>query len=317
MQLSLTILGSSSALPLSNRFPSCQFITLSNRHFLIDCGEGAQMQLRKNKIGFSRLNHIMISHLHGDHIYGLLPLLTTMHLLDREKEVHIYAPAELENNLYENLRLSNSRLRYPVIFHALNMKEKSLIYEDKAVKVTSFPLKHSLPCCGFFFEEKPRLRKIRKEKIMNLGIPGPEIKQIQNGADWISAEGKIVLNQELTADPLPSLSYAYCTDTLPLKQLPEYLGKAPDVLYHEATFMDQHKARARQTKHSTARQAGKMAKSVKAQYLLIGHFSTRYTELEPLLEEAKEEFEHSYLALENLTYVLKSGKKLSPIVEPD
>lgn len=311
MQLSLTILGSSSAIPLSNRFPSCQFLNLSDRHFLIDCGEGAQIQLRKNGIGFSRINHIMISHLHGDHFYGLLPLLATMHLLDRQKEVHIYAPPELENSLYENLRLSHSKLRYPLIFHPLNMKKKEIIYEDKAVKVSSFPVKHSLPCCGFFFEEKPRLRKVIIEKLDDLGISGPDIKKIKEGADWQKEDGQIILNEQLTMDPPPPLSYAYCSDTAPLLNLHELLGEKPDILYHEATFMDQHEDRARQTKHSTARQAGVIAQQVHATYLLLGHFSTRYQDLEPLLKEALEEFENSFIAEDNWTYVLKSGKKLS------
>lgn len=310
MDLSLTILGSSSALPLSNRFPSSQYLSISDRHFLIDCGEGTQMQLRRNRIGFSRINHIMISHLHGDHIYGLLPLLTTMHLLDRHKELHIYAPEELEQNLYQNLKLSHAKLRFEVIFHSLNMKERELIYDDQRINVYSIPLKHSLPCCGFLFEEKERPRKVLKEKLKNYGISGPEVKKIQQGYDWETTSGDRISNSDLTTDPLPPLSYAYCSDTAPVENLSELLQTSPDLLYHEATFMDEHSARARQTKHSTARQAGKVAKGVGAQYLLVGHFSTRYNDLEILREEAQEEFEEAYLARENWTYVLKSGKKL-------
>lgn len=310
MDLSLTILGSSSALPLSNRYPSAQYLSISDRHFLIDCGEGTQMQLRRNRIGFSRINHIMISHLHGDHIYGLLPLLTTMHLLDRHKELHIYAPVELEENIEQNLRLSHSKLRFEIVFHSLNMQERELIFEDQRLKVTSIPLKHSLPCCGFLFEEKQRPRKVLKNKLSEYGINGPEVRKIQQGEDWESTAGERIANHELTADPLPPLSYAYCSDTAPVAGLADLLQTKPDLIYHEATFMDEHSARARQTKHSTARQAGEAAQRVGARYLLVGHFSTRYDNLELLLEEAKQEFEQTYLALENWTYVLKSGKKL-------
>ena len=317
MDLSLTILGSSSALPLSNRFPSSQYLTISDRHFLIDCGEGTQMQMRRNRIGFSRINHIMISHLHGDHVYGLLPLLTTMHLLDRHKDLHIYAPAELEQNISSNLKLSHSHLRFKVIFHSLNMKKPTLIYDDTRVKVTSFPLKHSLPCCGFLFEEKDRPRKLIKEKLAQYGIAGPEVKKIQQGKDWETADGKQISNHILTTDPPPPLSYAYCSDTAPVNKLAELLRTSPDLLYHEATFMDEHKARAAQTKHSTARQAGVVAKSVGAGYLLVGHFSTRYDDLEELRKEAQQEFANTYLALENWTYVLKSGKKLECEYKPE
>ena len=310
MQLSLTVLGSSSALPLSNRFPSSQFLTLSNRHFLIDCGEGAQMQLRRNRIGFARINHIMISHLHGDHIYGLLPLLTTLHLLDRQKELHIYAPAELEKNIEDNLRLSHARLKFPLIFHPLNMAERDLIYEDKAVRVFSFPMRHSLPCCGFLFEEKPRPRKVIKDQVVKHGIPGPEVKAIKEGGDWENDEGEVIPNDQLTRDAEKSLSYAYCSDTAYLPNLPELLGLEPDVLYHEATFRDEHARRASQTKHSTARQAGMAARNSGAKNLLVGHFSTRYENLDDLRDEAREEFDNSYLALENWQYVLKSGEKL-------
>lgn len=268
------------------------------------------MQLRRNRIGFSRINHIMISHLHGDHIYGLLPLLTTMHLLDRHKELHIYAPEGLEDNIQQNLRLSHTSLRFEVVFHPLNMKKRELIFEDQRVKVYSIPLKHSLPCCGFLFEEKERPRKVLKDKLSAYGISGPEVKKVQQGEDWKTAGGERIANEELTTAPLPPLSYAYCSDTAPVANLPELLQTKPDLIYHEATFMDEHSARAKQTKHCTARQAGEAAARVGARYLLVGHFSTRYDDLELLRDEAKEEFEQTYLALENWTYVLKSGKKL-------
>lgn len=310
MELSVTVLGSSSAIPLSGRNPTSQFITISNRHFLVDCGEGTQVQLRRNKIGFGRINHILISHLHGDHFYGLLPLLNTLHLLDRHKEIHIYGPSDLEGSIYHILKLSRATLRFPIRFYPLNMKERDLIYEDKAVKVHSFPVKHSLPCCGFLFEEKPRPRNFKKQVLEKYSIPVAEIRQIKQGSDWMDESGNIMPNAELTTDPLPPLSYAYCTDTAPISNLEELLQLEPDLLYHEATFTEEHAARAAKTKHSTALQAAQVAKSVEAKHLLIGHFSVRYEDLEVLVREAQSEFKDTHLALEGNTYSLKDPTKL-------
>ncbi|MDZ7849037.1 MAG: ribonuclease Z [Owenweeksia sp.] len=310
MVLNLRVLGSSSALPLSNRFPSAQFLTIANRHFLIDCGEGTQMQLRRNRIGFGRINHIFISHLHGDHFYGLLPLLTSLHLLDRHKELHLYGPPALEQGVYDLLKLSGARLRYPLTFHALDMQQRQRVYDDKAVSVFSFPLKHSLPCCGFLFQEKPRPRNMRKDMIEKHKIPVAEIRQIKGGANWEDEEGNSISNAELTTPPAPPLSYAYCTDTLPMSELASLLQCKPSLLYHEATFTEEHRERARKTKHSTALQAAKVARSVEAGHLLLGHFSIRYKERDTLLQEARNLFPNSWLAEENSDFSLKEPEKL-------
>ncbi|AEV31438.1 ribonuclease Z [Owenweeksia hongkongensis DSM 17368] len=310
MELKVQILGSSSAIPLSGRNPTAQFVTIASRHFLVDCGEGTQIQLRRNRIGFSRIEHILISHLHGDHFYGLVPLLSTLHLLDRQKEVHIYGPPELEKGIYDLLALSHAKLRYPLVFHPLNMKEPDLVYEDKGIKVHSFPLKHSLPCCGFFFQEKPKPRKFIKEALAKYSIPNAEIRQIKQGADWEDENGNIVPNHELTTDAPASLSYAFCTDTKPIKQLRKLLPDAPDLLYHEATFSEDLKDRAKQTKHSTAKQAAEIAQLVEAKHLIIGHFSVRYDEFDELLQEAKAVFPKTHIAVEKTTFKLQSSEKL-------
>lgn len=310
MELSVQILGSSSAIPLSDRNPTSQFVTIASRHFLVDCGEGTQIQLRRNRIGFSRIDHILISHLHGDHFYGLVPLLSTLHLLDRHKEVHIYGPPELEKGVYDILALSKAKLRYPLVFHALDMKEPAIVYEDKGVTVHSFPLKHSLPCCGFYFQEKPKPRKFIKEALEKYSIPAAEIRQVKQGADWEDENGNIIPNTELTTDAPPSLSYAFCTDTKPVKNLPELLPGSPDLLYHEATFTEELKDRAKQTKHSTAKQAAEIAQLVGAKHLMVGHLSVRYDDPTVILDEARAVFPQTYLALEKNTFRLQSPEKL-------
>ena len=315
MEISLKILGANSAIPLSGRNPTSQFLTISNRHFLIDCGEGTQVQLRRNGVGFGRINHILISHLHGDHFYGLVPLLSTLHLLDRHKEIHIYAPPALEQGIYDLLKLSHATLRFTIVFHALDMKERALVYEDKAVTVHSFPLRHSLPCCGFLFTEKERPRNIRKDALEKYSIPTAEIRQIKQGKDWTDEKGELIENAKLTTAPLKSLSYAYCTDTSPVSNLSELIGLNPDILYHEATFTEEHAKRAKQTKHSTAKQAAEMGISVGTKNLLIGHFSVRYDDLNELLNEAKAVFPNTYLAQEGYTFNLKSKRPLS-IIKP-
>ncbi len=310
MQLSVTVLGSNSAVPTANRNPTSQFVTLANRHFLVDCGEGTQVQLRRNKVGFGRINHILISHLHGDHIFGLVPLLTSLHLLDRKKEMHIYGPPDLERFIDLSLDISGAKLKFPITFHPLHFDGKELIFEDKAVQVFSVPLQHSLPVCGFLFLEKERPRHFRKEVLEEHSIPFSEIKHIKRGADWTNENGQVIPNQKLTTPPSPPLSYAFCTDTLPLENLPELLGIQPDLLYHEATFADEHLARAKKTSHSTASQAAAIAKKCGVAHLLIGHFSIRYEELDTLLNEAKSIFSKTHLANENTVFKMTKRESL-------
>ncbi|HAD96190.1 MAG TPA: ribonuclease Z [Cryomorphaceae bacterium] len=312
-RLELTILGASSAIPLANRNPTSQFLTLASHHFLIDCGEGTQVRLRENNIGFSRIDKIFISHLHGDHFFGLAPLLSTLHLLDRQKEIHIYSPKGLKEVIHAQMKLQGSWLKYPVIFHNLNPNEEEVIFEDERVSVKAFPLRHSIPCFGFWFREKERPRKMLKSAIEQYSIPVTEIRQIKKGSDWVDEQGNLIPNRDLTESPAASLSYAYCTDTSPLEHLNQFID-SPDLLYHEATFMEEHAERAAQTYHSTARQAASVAKSVNARQLMVGHFSIRYNDLNPLLDEAKEVFPNTILAKDGQTYALRSShEELVPL----
>ena len=305
-ELQLTILGSSSAIPVSNKFPTSQFLTIADRHFLIDCGEGTQVRLRQNNIGFGRVNHIMISHLHGDHFYGLVPLLSSLHLLDREDDMHIYAPEGAQEAVESLLKNTGGRLRFSLVFHDLNENAKAKIYDDDAVEVYSFPVEHGMPCFGFYFQEKERPRNMRKDKLQEYSIPVAEIRQIKRGADWKDEEGNIIPNEELTLPPVPPLAYGFCTDTLPLDLSKYFYGV--DLLYHEATFKEEHLERAKKTRHSTASQAAKVAINCKARYLLLGHFSARYRELDELLEEARVVFPKAYLAEEDHYFKLQSTR---------
>lgn len=305
MELEVCILGASSALPMVGRNPTSQFVTLANRHFLIDCGEGTQVQLRKNHIGFSRVNHIFISHLHGDHFFGLLPLLSTLHLLDRHKKIHLYCPEPLKEIIQTQMKLSNAWFRYPIHYHYLK-SGKQLLFEDNKVEVYSFPLKHSIDCWGFLFQEKSRQYNMKHSALKKYNIPVAEIRQIKQGADWTDENGTVIPNDALTTEGPPSLSYAYCTDTAPLAHLSDFFT-APDLLYHESTFTEAHSERAKQTNHSTAKQAAEVARSVDARHLLLGHYSTRYHDLAPLYTEAREIFPAVLLSKENHLYKIKAG----------
>lgn len=306
--LSVTILGSNSAIPIGHRSPTAQFLTIANRHFLLDCGEGTQVKLRRNNIGFGRINHIFISHLHGDHIYGLVPLLSSLHLLDRRKEMHLYGPAPLEQFVYTTLKVSQSKLRFPLVFHPIAKGESKRVYEDEALTVEAFPQDHSVACHGFRFQEKTRPRNMRKDALEKHQIPVAEIRKIKQGADWTNEKGETIPNELLSTAGLPPCSYAFCTDTAPvLANVPHIKGV--DLLYHEATFMDEHSERASETRHSTAKQAATIAHKAGVGHLLLGHFSTRYRDLSGLLQEGQSIFDKSNLALEDHTYTLhrKSG----------
>lgn len=305
--LSLSILGANSAIPLSNRSPTAQFLSIADEHFLIDCGEGTQVKLRQHRIGFGRINHILISHLHGDHFYGLIPLLTSLQLLDRRQSLHIYGPANLEVIIRTFLEQSAAKIQYPLEFHALDPERKSTFYESKSLKISSFPLKHSLPCFGFLFEETERPRKMRKDVLDELSIPVAEIRKIKGGADWHSKEGKHYSNSYLTEAAPQAFSYAYCTDTLPIKHLHRYF-KSVDLLYHEATFMAKDQERAKQTTHSTTLQAAEIANLVDARYLLIGHFSARYRSFEQLVNESRQIFKKTYEAKEGYRFSLERDR---------
>lgn len=297
----VTILGCSSALPAFGRYPSSQLVHIAGRYFLIDCGEGTQMQLRRFSLKFQRIDHIFISHLHGDHYLGLPGLMASMHLLGRTEPLELYADEGLNEILQINNRHSHTVLKYPVHFHSLDFSESKLVFEDEKVKISTLILKHSIQCCGFVFEEKQRPRKLIKEKIEELRIPIASLEALKSGDDYTAPDGVVIPNIELTTDPLPPRKYAYCSDTIYNKDLLAQLQNA-DLIYHESTFMEDMRTRADQTMHSTAKDAANMAKEAGAKRLLLGHFSARYKDLNPLLEEARSVFPQSYLAQEGEKY---------------
>jgi ribonuclease Z len=293
----VTILGCSSALPAFGRYPSSQLVQVASRYFLVDCGEGTQMQLRRYSLKFQRINHIFISHLHGDHYLGLPGLLSSMHLLGRTEPLYIYADEGLNQILEANNKYSHTTLRFPMHFQALDFSEPKLLFEDEKVKISTLILKHSIDCCGFIFEEKERPRKLIKGKMEELKIPIPSYETLKLGQDYVTPEGVVIPNVELTTDPMPTRKYAYCSDTIYNKDLLPQLNNA-DLIYHEATFMEDMRQRADQTMHSTAKDAANIAKEANVKRLILGHFSARYKDLNLLLDEARSIFPATYLAQE-------------------
>lgn len=295
MKFEVTILGCGSSTPSLLRNPAAQLINIRENYFLVDCGEGTQLQLRKYKIRFQRINHIFISHLHGDHYLGLIGFLQSLHLLGRKNELHIYANAQLEELIQLNLKVSNSSLHYPLIFHPLKYNNPEIIFEDHQVEVETVLLKHRIPCCGFIFREKQKPLAINPEKLAQYKIPVALLPGIKLGQNYITPEGKIIPNSEITFQRAKSYSYGYCSDTAYDENIIPGL-KNIDVIFHESTFVNEHATRAKDTFHSTARQAAEIAKKANAGKLVLGHFSVRYKSTDKFLSEAKEEFENTELA---------------------
>jgi len=295
VNFSVTILGSGAALPTKNRMPSAQYVNCNNRHFLIDCAEGTQLQLRKYKINFQKISHVFISHLHGDHYFGLVGLLSTMNLLGREKELTIFGPSELEELINPMLQFGGSRLSFAVYFVRLNMTDEATIYEDEIVEVHSFPMDHKIPTCGFLIKEKPKLLKINPQKITEYDLKIEHFKALQNAQDIILETGEICKYQELTLPRQKALSYAYCSDTKKSLAISKNISGAT-VLYHEATFLIKDQKRANLTTHSTTKDAAEIAIDAKVQKLLVGHISSRYKTNEEHLKELKQIFSNSEVA---------------------
>ncbi len=289
MLFRVTILGSSSALPTSERFPTAHLLNVNERFFLIDCGEGTQMQLRKFRIRLGKIHHIFISHLHGDHTFGLFGLLSSFSLLGREEPLHIFGPGGLEEMVLDHLKFFQNDLGFELYFHRIQCRRPALIHEDRHIEVHSLPMIHRIPTCGFLFREKTREKNILKEKISEYKIPIKNIVEIKQGADFIMPDGSIIPNSELTLPPPVPRSYAYCSDTRPNKKN-IHLLKDVDLLYHEATFAHEDASLAHETFHSTARQAAELAAEAGAGKLIIGHFSSRYKDISLLEAEAREIF---------------------------
>lgn len=299
--MKLTILGSSSALPTSERYPSAHVLNAHERLFLIDCGEGTQMQLRKSKIRIAKINHIFISHLHGDHVFGLYGLLSTFSLMGRENPIHLYAPENYDKMLRSHLSDFDINLSFEINFIPLSGKEPKVILDDKYLTVTSFPLKHRVPAYGFLFREKPSDRNMIKECIEKYSIPPVRIPAIKKGEDFVTADGSVIKNEDLTSPPRVPLSYAYCSDTKYFKRLAEFV-KDVTLLYHEATFDRTKDDLAKTTGHSTTIDAAVTALDSGARTLVIGHFSARYKDVGPLVEEARTVFPETYAAIDGKTF---------------
>jgi ribonuclease Z len=303
LSLNLTILGSSGALPAIGRFPTSQYLEIQNRHFLIDCGEGAQIQLARLQISIHKIDHIFISHLHGDHYLGLMPLLFSMHLHKRTTDLHLYSPPGLDEIITLQLKHSKSVLNYKIIFHPFTPTKIQTLFEDEALTVETIPLIHKLDCAGFLFKEKIKPRRINKEKLVE-GIKLQQIVALKTGVDISDDEGNLLYkNEDFTLPPRPSLSYAYCSDTAFNETMIDQIAHV-DLLYHEATFMHTDLNKAVETKHSTATQAAEIAKRAKVKKLIIGHFSARYKDLNMLLHEARAYFSNTELATEGTTFTL-------------
>jgi len=297
----LTILGSSSALPTSERYPSAHVLNVHERLYLIDCGEGTQMQLRRNKIRFGKINHIFISHIHGDHVFGLYGLLSTFSLMGRTLPLHLYAPENYREILLSHLADFDIHLNYEIDFTALGGKDPLKILDDKHLTVTSFPLKHRVPSFGFLFREKPPDRNIIKESIEKYKIPVSRIPAIKKGADFISSDGEVIRNDDITIPGPDPRSYAYCSDTRYFKRLASFV-KGVNLMYHEATFDDSLGQLAKTTGHSTSSDAARSAKEAGAETLIIGHFSARHKDISLLVEEARKIFPRTLPAIDGTTF---------------
>ena len=295
----VNILGCGSALPTTRHNATSQVVNIREKLFMIACGEGTQVQLRKSRLKFSRLNHIFISHLHGDHCFGLMGLISTFGMLERTADLHIYSHPDLKVLLNPHLDFFCKGMPYKVIFHDINPAERSIIYEDRSLTVETVPLRHRLPTCGFLFREKPTPNHIIREMTDFYKVPLYMMNRIKNGEDFVTDDGSVIPNSRLTTPSDPPRSYAYCSDTSYIPYITEQIQNV-DVLFHEATFTDSEKARAKATQHSTARQAADIALKANAGQLIIGHFSARYETEECLLNEAREVFSNTILANENL-----------------
>ncbi len=299
MPFELTILGSNSALPTSNRYSTAQVLNVLGRFFLIDCGEGTQMQLRKNRISFTKIDHILVSHTHGDHIFGLIGLISTMVLLGRKKDLHIFSHSELQKFIQFQLDfLYQQDVPFRMVFHPLSFKSPQVIYQDKKVSITSFPLKHRIATCGFFFQEIAKLPNLKKEKLEEYKIPIRDRQKIKEGADFVLPDGKTVPNSELVVPAGKPRSYAFCSDTAYSEEIVETI-RGVNLLYHEATFAEEHKMLAGETFHSTGKQAAAIAQKANAKKLIIGHFSARYKTSSIILAEAREIFPETFAVEDN------------------
>jgi ribonuclease Z len=299
--LALTILGNNSAIPAFDRNPTAQVLQTMEESFLIDCGEGTQMQLSKYKIKRSKINHIFISHLHGDHYFGLIGLLTSMSLLNRIQELHLHAPPELEQLINLQLNFASTHLSFALHFHPL--QNEGLILDGNKMTVECFKVQHRIDCWGFLFRQKKNPRKLDAERAKIYEIPSAFYEKLQRGEDYITKKGTIVPNEEVTTAATKPKSYAYCADTIYDESLAEKV-KGVDLLYHETTYLKDLQERAAARYHSTTVQAASVAKKAEVKKLLIGHFSSKYENLDDFLTETSDIFKNTDLAIQGMCYII-------------
>jgi len=297
--LSVTILGNNSAVPAFNRHPTSQVISHDGTNYLVDCGEGTQNQMIKYKIRRSKISHIFISHLHGDHYFGLVGLLNTFGLLSHKQELHVYGPAPLQQIIEMQMNVAETELPYPLHFHTLTRPD--VLVNNEKIKISCFPTTHRIECYGFLFEEKEGKRKLLIDKVRKLNIPVSFYSSLQQGLDYITPRGQRISNDEVTAAPEPGKKYAFCADTRYDEAMIPYIYGA-DMIYHETTYHDNFREKAFERFHTTTKQAAEIAKKAKVKKLLIGHFSSKYSTLEQFEAEAREVFPNTELAIEGSTY---------------
>lgn len=305
------VLGCGSALPTPKHSASSQVVEIRGKFFMIDCGEGTQMQLRRSRIGFTKIQAVFITHLHGDHCFGLIGLISTFGMLGRTATLRVYAPAELERLLDMQMSMFCTALGFKVEFHAVDTTKQQVVFEDRSLTVESVPLNHRIPCCGYIFREKPTLPHIRRDMIDCYGIPTSQINNIKNGADWVTSDGDVVPNSRLTCPSDPPRSYAYCADTRYMPSLHKAV-MGVGLLYHDATYDDSCSERAGLYYHSTSRQAAMVAHDANVGQLVLGHFSARYDNEAKLLDEAKALFPNTVLANEGLVVRVGASPSVAP-----
>ncbi|HEY9535881.1 MAG TPA: ribonuclease Z [Mucilaginibacter sp.] len=301
MRFEVTILGSSSATPIYNRNPTSQVLNINERLYLVDCGEGTQQQMLRFDVRGSRIDHIFISHLHGDHYLGLIGFLSSLHLNGRKKALKLFGPLHLKEIIDLQFKYSETVLQYEILFYPTDPKNRQVILDNEDVIVETIPLDHRIECTGFLFKEKKRLRKLIKEELERVGIPVEYYTALKKGADYTDNQGKVYKNDTLTTDSVEPKIYVYCSDTKYDERYFDQIKNA-DLLYHEATFLHNMLDRANETHHTTALQAAEIAVKTNAKNLLIGHFSARYKMLDELLDEAKSVFPNTGLAIEGKTF---------------
>ncbi|HOI26590.1 MAG TPA: ribonuclease Z [Paludibacteraceae bacterium] len=297
----LHILGAGSALPTKSCNQPSQILSMREKSFMIDCGEGTQRQMRSDNVRISRLNNIFISHLHGDHCFGLIALISSLGMFNRTADLYIHAHPDLKKILSPLIDCFCEGMTYKVVFEPINPFKHELIYEDRSLSVYTIPLKHKMPTCGFLCSEKEKDRHIVREMVDFYKVPIREMQNIKRGADFVTEEGEMISNSRLTTDPTPSKKYAYCSDTIYTESIIPYI-EGVDCLFHEATFLHADLIKAKATMHSTALQAATIAQKAKVKHLILGHYSARYEDLSPFLTEAQSVFPNTSLAMDGLSF---------------